>query len=223
MINKLPPYSALKTHQLATWAREFMHKPKPILVSIAFNPTWKVTNLNERAVAVEALFHRNLLDEKDISSLMDFLLDDENFPIVVSKDEISEIDIPEGLDKSGFENPLEFTRCEFQRTNARLRVRTAEIIAEHILQNGEVGILADFNRTTLSIIENMMGEPYFLPTNDRERPDQHFIDFIKVLYLTGTESASKIMQAIGINENDLGLTLNQKRLMKNSIMRDYSI
>lgn len=223
MISKLPPHSPLKTQQLAIWAREFIKKPKPVLVSIAFNPTWKVTNLNERAVAIEALLHRNLLNKEDMSSLVDFLVDDENFPIVVSKVEVKETDIPEGLDKSKFEDPLEFTRCEFQRTNARLRVRAAEIIAEHILQNDHAEILTEFNRATLTIIENMMGEPYFLPADDTERPDQHFIDFIKVLYLTDTESASRIMQAIGINENDLGLSLNQQRLMQSFIIRDYSI
>lgn len=226
MINKLPPHTPFKVQQLATWAGEFREKPKSVLVSIALNPTWQTTNLNERAVALEALAYRKLIERNDISSLLDFLIDNENFPIVVSKNEIAETDIPEGVNKSNIDEALEFTRCEFQRTNGRLRARAGEIIAEHILQNSDLELLTDFNRIVLEIIENMLGEPYFLPENDNEKPNGHLIDFIRVLYLTDTESASKMMSIIGIDENGLSLSPEQKRLLQspnNELIRDYSI
>jgi hypothetical protein len=219
MINRLPPHTPLKTSQLAIWAREFEKKPKAVLISIALSPTWQVTNLNERTVALETLVHRKLIERRDICSLFDFLVDDENFPIVISKDQISESDIPEGISRQRFEDPLEFTRCEFQRTNARLRTRAAELIAEHILKTDDLELLSDFNRETLAIIDNMVGEPYFLPENDPERPNEHLIDFIKVLYLTDTESATRLMNAIGIDENDLSLSLNQKELLRTYLIR----
>lgn len=224
MINRLPPHTPYKVHQLATWAVEFKEKPKPILATIALNPSWQTTNLNERAVAFEALVYRKLIEKNDISSLFDFLIDDENFPIVISKDEITENDIPEGVDKRNLDEALEFTRCEFQRTNARLRYRVAEVIAEHILQNDDLELISDFNRAVLEIINNMLGEPYFFPKDDN--PNMHLVDFIKVLYLSDTESASQRMSVIGINENNLYLSLDQIRLLQSHnerLIRDYSI
>ncbi len=225
MIHRLPPHSSLKVRQLANWVGEFRDKPKQVLSQIAFNPTWQVTNLNERAVALESIIHQGI-SRQDVFSLMNFLADNENFPVLIEPDEISENLIPEGLDRSRFHDPLEFTRTEFLRTLARLKQRSAETIAEYILQNGDLyELLPDLQKITLEIVENMLGEPYFMPINDNLRPDDHLTDFIRVLYLINEESALPIMKAFEISEGDLSLSINQRDLIRKRprILPEYTI